>query len=215
MKKKKDQSEAKIRVMLVDDHAGMREALRRVINSTPDLAVVAEADGGRGAVDLLQRIKADVVLMDGSMPEMSGMETTYLLKRLQPSVKVIGLTLYEERTYVEEMIAAGASGYVLKTGETEKLMKAIRTVAAGGTHFDKMASPHSSGGKQEQIGIEKLSAHELTVVKRIAEGHTNAEIADDLGITIPVVQNHRTAAMKKLNVRSRADLARLAALRRW
>jgi len=215
MKKKKNQSEAKIRVMLVDDHAGMREALRRVINSTSDLVVVAEAESGRSAVDVLQRIKADVVLMDGSMPEMNGMETTYLLKRLQPSVNVIGLTLYEEATYVEEMIAAGASGYVLKTGQTEKLMKAIRTVAAGGTYFDKMASPRSSAGKQEQIGIEKLSANELTVVKRIAEGHTNAEIADDLELTIPAVEKHKAAAMKKLDVRSRAELARLAALRRW
>ena len=215
MKKKKTQSEAKIRVMLVDDHAGMREALRRVINSTSDLAVVAEAEGGRSAVDLLPRIKADVVLMDGSMPEMSGMESTYLLKQLQPSVKVIGLTLYEEATYVEEMIAAGASGYVLKTAQTENLMNAIRTVAAGGTYFDKMTSPRAFAGKQEQIGIEKLSADELTIAKRIAQGHTNVEIADDLKLTVPAVEKHRAAAMKKLNVRSRAELARLAALHRW
>ncbi|HEX5491989.1 MAG TPA: response regulator transcription factor [Candidatus Udaeobacter sp.] len=215
MKKKKNQSDGKIRVMLVDDHAGIREALRRVINSTSDLAVVAEADGGRSAVDLLQRVNADVVLMDGSMPEMSGMETTYLLKRLQPSVKVIGLTLYEEATYVDEMVAAGASGYVLKTGETESLMKAIRVVAAGDTYFEKLVSPRFSENKQDETATAELSAEELTVVKRVADGYTNAEIAADSRLEVADVDRHRTAAMKKLNVRSRAELVRVARRRHW
>ena len=215
MKKKKRQSEAKIRVMLVDDHAGMREVLRKVINATPDLAVVAEAEGGRSAVDLLQRVKTDVVLMDGSMPEMSGMETTYLLKRLQPSVKVIGLTLYEEATYVEEMVAAGASGYILKSGQTENLMKAIRAVAAGETYFEKVASPRFSKNRQDQQDVGELTAEELIVVKRIADGQTNAEIAGELGLEIAEVNRQRSSAMKKLNVRSRAELARVAALRQW
>jgi len=215
MKRKKNQSDAKIRVMLVDDHAGMREALRKVINSTSDLAVVAEADGGRSAVDLLQRVNADVVLMDGSMPEMSGMETTYLLKRLQPSVKVIGLTLYEEATYVEEMVAAGASGYVLKTGQTEKLIKAIRVVAAGDTYFEKFVPPRFPQTRQDQTRTDQLSAEELTIVKRVADGYTNAEIAADLRLDDAEVAKHRAAAMKKLNVRSRAELVRLATQRQW
>jgi DNA-binding NarL/FixJ family response regulator len=123
--------------------------------------------------------------------------------------------LYEEATYVEAMVAAGASGYVLKTGQPEKLMKAIRTVAAGGTYFDQVVSSDFSAGKQEQTGIKKLSTDEFTVVKRVAEGHTNAEIAAHLEITIPAVEKHRTSAMKKLNVRSRAELARIAALSQW
>jgi DNA-binding NarL/FixJ family response regulator len=215
MKKKKNQRNAKIRVMLVDDHAGIRQALRNVINSTSDLTVVAEAEGGRHAVDLLQRAKPDVVLMDGSMPEISGMEATYLLKKIQPSVKVIGLTLYEEATYMEEMVAAGASGYVLKTGQTETLMNAIRVVADGDTYFDKLVSTRSSENKQDQTGVGELSAKELTVVKRVAEGYTNAEIAADVGLENADVDRHRAAAMKKLNVRNRAELVRVATERQW
>ena len=119
--------------MLVDDHSGMRAALRTMINAEPDLVVVAEADGSKSAVELLGSAKPDVVLMDGSMPGLNGMEATRLLRELQPSVRVIGLTLYEELTYLEEMITAGAKGYVLKTEAPVNLAKAIRAVAAGGT----------------------------------------------------------------------------------
>jgi DNA-binding NarL/FixJ family response regulator len=213
--KNRKQSAAKIRVMLVDDHAGMREALRRVINSTPDLTVVAEAHGGCSAVDLLRRIKPDVILMDGSMPEMSGIETTCRIKKLHPSVKIVGLTLYEEATYLEEMVAAGASGYVLKTGQPEKLMKAIRTVADGDTYFDEMVSPRSSMARQGQSGIEELSADELAVMKALADGLTNAEIASDLRLSVAAVESHRAAGMQKLNVRSRAELVRVAARSQW
>jgi len=215
MKNKTGQAAAKIRVMLVDDHAGMREALRRVIDSEPDLSVVAAAENGRRAVELLRSIEPDVVLMDGSMPEMSGIDTTYRLKKLQPSVKVIGLTLYEETTYLEEMVAAGASGYVLKTGGTEKLLQAIRAVAAGDTYFDKVVLRRSSASSQERRGNEEVSADELAVVKRLADGQTNAEIAAEFNLALPVVEKRRAAAMKKLNVRSRADLVRLAARRKW
>jgi DNA-binding NarL/FixJ family response regulator len=213
--KRRNQPAAKIRVVLVDDHAGMREALRRVIDSTSDLTVVAEAHDGRTAVDLLRRVNADIVLMDGSMPEMSGMETTYLLKQIHPSVKVIGLTLYEEATYLEEMIAAGASGYVLKTGQTEKLIQAMHTVAAGGTYFDETISRPSSATRRDKTETEELSADELSVVKRVVDGQTDTEIAADLELNIPVVERHRTAAMEKLNVRSRAELVRLAVARGW
>jgi DNA-binding NarL/FixJ family response regulator len=213
--KKRNKPAGKIRVVLVDDHAGMREALRRVIDSTSDLTVVAEAQDGRTAVDVLQRVNADIVLMDGSMPEMNGMETTYLLRQIHPSVKVIGLTLYEEATYLEEMIAAGASGYVLKTGQTEKLIEAMHTVAAGGTYFDEAISRPSTATRPGKAETQQLSADELSVVKRVADGQTDTEIAADLELTIPIVERHRTAAMEKLNVCSRAELTRLAVARGW
>ena len=136
MRKKKKQSEAKIRVLLVDDHAGMRDALRTFINSEPDLAVVAEADG-HSALEVFGRTTPDVVLMDGSMPGKNGIEVTHELRQFQPAVRVIGLTLYESSTYLEDMIAAGAKGYVLKTGAPTKIAEAIRAVAAGRTYFDE------------------------------------------------------------------------------
>lgn len=209
MKKKNNQAKKKIRVMLVDDHSGMREALRKIINSEPDLTVVAEANGGRAALELLGRSKPDVVLMDGSMPEMNGIETTRQLKQLHSAVRIIGLTLYEEATYLEEMVAAGASGYMLKAGEPANVVKAIRAVAAGGTYFDKAVPRRSSAGMQNRPLLRQLTADEMAVMKLLADGQTNAEIAADLELALPVVERHRAAAMKKLGLRSRAELVRL------
>jgi DNA-binding NarL/FixJ family response regulator len=123
--------------------------------------------------------------------------------------------LYEESTYLEEMIAAGARGYVVKTGAPTKVVDAIRAVAAGRTYFDKDVPRRASATAQDQPVIEELSAEELAVIKCVADGQTNAEIATDLKLTPAVVERHRTAAMKKLNLRSRAELARLAALHHW
>jgi DNA-binding NarL/FixJ family response regulator len=214
MKRKKKHSEAKIRVLLVDDHAGMRDALRTFINLQPDLTVVAEADG-HSAIDVFARTTPDVVLMDGSMPGKNGIEVTQELRQLQPAVRVIGLTLYETSTYLEDMMAAGAKGYVSKTGAPTNIAKAIRAVAAGGTYFDEDIPRHSAASAQKQTMADELSANEQAVLKLVANGHTNDEIAAGLDLTLPVVERRRTVAMKKLNVRSRAELARVAALRHW
>ena len=214
MRKKRKQSEAKIRVLLVDDHAGMRDALRTFINLQPDLSVVAEADG-HSALDVFGRTTPDVVLMDGSMPGKNGIEVTRELRQVQPAVKVIGLTLYESSAYLEDMIAAGAKGYVLKTGAATHVAEAIRAVAAGRTYFDESIPRRPLHRPETQTVADDLSADELAVLKRVANGQTNDEIAADLEVTLPVVERRRTAAMKKLNVRSRAELARVAALRQW
>jgi DNA-binding NarL/FixJ family response regulator len=212
--KKKHWAGKKIRVMLVDDHAGMRHAVRTVIDSQPDLTVVGEADSGHNALDVFRCTAPDIVLMDGSMPQMNGIEATRQLRQLQPTAKIIGLTLYEEPTYLEEMIAAGASGYVLKTGALANLMKAIRAVASGSTYFDKNVEvPRRASPAVKDTRIaEQLSREELAVLKRVADGQTNAEIATELNLALSVVERHRTEAMKKLNLRSRAELARVAAL---
>src|SRR5262245_33271679 len=158
--------------MLVDDHAGMREALRTIINWEPDLTVVAEADGGRTALELIERAQSDVVLMDVSMLHMNGIEATRRLKQLHPAVKIIGLTLYEEATYLEEMVAAGASAHVLKSDGPTNVVKAIRAVAAGGTYFNKVIQRAPSTVAQDRPGIGELSPDELAVVKPLANGRT-------------------------------------------
>jgi DNA-binding NarL/FixJ family response regulator len=213
--KKKQRSE-KISVMLVDDHARLREALRQVINFEPDLEVVAEVEGGRAALQLLQRINPDVVLMDGSMPEMNGIETTRRLKQLRPKTKIIGLTLYGESTYLEEMVTVGASGYLMKTSGPETLINAIRTVHDGGTYFDSaVPRRHSTSPVSTPSAIKELSVPELAVAKLIAKGQTKSEIAATLSSEIPTVEKHRIAAMKKLGLRSRAGLVRVAAEHNW
>ncbi|MGB9475813.1 MAG: response regulator transcription factor [Candidatus Udaeobacter sp.] len=215
MRKKSHQIKRRIRVMLVDDHAGMREALRTMINAEGDLAVVAEVDGGRAALEILEDAKPDVVLMDGSMPEMNGMEATRQLKQCQPAIKIIGLTLYDESSYLEEMVAAGAKGYVLKTDAPMNVAKAIRAVAAGGSYFDNVVSRSAAVTSEDEPVVEELNADELEVIKRVADGRTNVEIGADLELTLPVVERHRTAAMQKLRLRSRAELVRVAAQRHW
>ena len=213
MRRKNSQGKAKIRVLLVDDHAGMREALRTFINSEPDLAVVAEAASGYAALDEFKRTTPDVVLMDGSMPGKNGIQVTHELRQLQPAVRIIGLTLYESSTYLEDMVAAGAKGYVLKTGPPTSVAQAIRAVAAGKTYFAEGIQRHDSESLPKQASVDKLSGDEMAVVKRLVDGQTNAEIATALAVSLPVVKRHRSAAMKKLNVRNRAELARAAALR--
>lgn len=213
---KRKQTKQKIRVMLVDDHAGLREALRKLIDLQPDLEVAAEASGGRVALQLVSRINPDVVLMDGSMPEMNGVETTRRLKRLQPKTKIIALTLYGESTYLEEMVAAGVSGYLMKTGAPENLINAIRLVSTGGTYFDPTIPRRQQASVARRPSLTReLTALELAVAKLLSNGLTNAEIAVSLDLKVPAVEGHRTAALKKLGLRSRAELMRVAAERHW
>jgi DNA-binding NarL/FixJ family response regulator len=212
---KRKQKPDKIRVMVVDDHAGLRKALRSVIKMQPDLEVVAEANDGEHALQLFPRINPDVVLMDGSMPGMNGIEATLQLRKLQFDVKVIALTLYEQSMYLEEMAVAGARGFVVKTGEPEKLFEAIRTIAAGGTYFDPSVARLSRPSAPATSATGKLTADELAVAKLLANGQTIAEIVNSLGLKIEAVETHRTTAMKKLGAHSRAALVRIAAERHW
>ena len=205
----------KIGVMIVDDHPIMRNALRSIISAEPDLSVVAEADSGQSAIDLLAGAKPDVVLMDGSMPRMTGMEATRRLRELQPTLRIIGLTLYGETSYRDEMAEAGASGYLLKTGAPSQIVEAIRIVARGGTFFEPTIPRPSTGSAQERAPTEELSAEELAVVKLVANGQSNAEIAESLGLSLPEVETRRSAAMKRLGLRNRAELVRVAVRYNW
>ena len=205
----------RIRVMIVDDHPTMREALRAIMKLEPDLIVAAEAESGRAAIALLARAKPDVVLMDGSMPAMNGMEATRRLRELQPDLKIIGLTLYEQTTYLEEMIEVGASGYVLKTGSPSEIVKAVRIVAAGGTYFDQSIPRHARASGRKQMSTGELSEEELTVAKLLANGRSKSEIAGLLGLSPAEVERRRSAAMGRLGLRNRAELVRVATERGW
>lgn len=150
------------------------------------------------------------------MPEMNGIETTRRIKRLEPKAKIVGLTLFDESTYLEEMVAAGASGYLLKTGAPENLINAIRTVNDGGFYFDPAVSRrHSTPAAAAPSAIEELTSGELAVAKRVANGQTNSEISVSLGVKLKTVEARRIAAMEKLNLRSRAGLVRIATERNW
>ena len=212
---KSKRTAGQIRVMLVDDHEMMRDALRNIIVLEPDLNVVAEVGSGRKAINSLRRANPDVVLMDASMPEMNGMETTRRLRKLRPTLKIIGVTLYEQTTYLDEMIEAGASGYVLKSGAPSEIIKAIRMVAKGGTYFAFSVPRRATPSDGEKLSERELSAEELAVVKLVAWGMTKTEVASSLNVSVGEVDAQRAGAMRKLGLRNRAELVRVANKRGW
>ena len=211
----------KLRVFLADDHVVVREGLKALVNAEPDMHVVGEADNGRAAWLLAKELCPDVVVMDVSMPEMSGAQATERLRLECPQVKVLALTIYEDRAYLRQMLEAGAAGYVLKRAAMEELAHAVRTVAAGGSYLDptlagKIISSYlnqaPAGGKA--AGGE-LSERECQVLRLIAWGYSNKEIGWKLNISVKTVDTYKLRLMEKLDLRSRTDIVRYALRQGW
>lgn len=206
----------KLRVFLADDHMIVREGLKALVNAQPDMHVVGEADNGRAAWQLVRELRPDVVVMDVSMPEMSGAEATEQLRRECPRVKVLALTVYEDKSYLRQMLNAGASGYVLKRAVTEELVRAVRTVAAGGSYLDPTLAGQvvSAYFNQDLSGAKEsgdmLSERESQVLRLIAWGYSNKEIGWKLSISVKTVDTYKLRLMEKLNLRSRTDIVRYA-----
>jgi DNA-binding NarL/FixJ family response regulator len=206
----------KIRVLIADDHGLLREGIRALLAPSGDLEVVAEAADGRAAVDLCKLHDPDVVLMDIAMPGLGGLEATLELKREHPRTKVLVLTQYEDREYVRRFLKAGVSGFVLKKTAGSALADAIRSVARGGLVLDPAvareamedsARPQKSG---ERDLYETLTDREKQVLKLVAEGRSNKEVAETLGISVKTAMSHREHAMEKLDLHNRTDLVRFA-----
>jgi DNA-binding NarL/FixJ family response regulator len=212
---------AKLRVYLADDHAIVRAGLKALINSEPQMEVSGEAGDGRTACQEVQELQPDVVVMDVSMPQMNGAQATAQLKQACPSVKVLALTVHEDKGYLRLLLEAGASGYVLKRAAAEELIHAIRTVAAGGVYLDPALAGKVVGsfvrapaGKRVLEGGD-LSDREVEVVRLIAAGHSNKEIASRLSLSVKTVETYKARSMEKLGLDSRADLVRYALQRGW
>jgi DNA-binding NarL/FixJ family response regulator len=206
----------KIRVLIADDHGLLREGIRALLTPSGDIEVVAEAADGRAAVDLCKLHDPDVVLMDIAMPGLGGLEATLELKREHPRTKVLVLTQYEDREYVRRFLKAGVSGFVLKKTAGSALADAIRSVARGGLVLDPSvareamedsARPRPSG---ERDLYETLTDREKQVLKLVAEGRSNKEVAETLGISVKTAMSHREHAMEKLDLHNRTDLVRFA-----
>jgi DNA-binding NarL/FixJ family response regulator len=213
-----------LRIFVADDHAVVRDGLRLLINSQPDMQVIGEAEDGRTAWDQIGKQQPDLVIMDLSMPEMSGIEATTRLLRQWPEMKVLALTMFEEPSYLRNLLEAGASGYVLKRSAAEELIRAIRVVAEGGTYLDPRLTStvvrgllRNSGptpGKGEISG-QALSERETQVLRLVAEGYTNKEVGVKLAISQKTVETYKVRAMKKLELDSRADVIRYAVGQGW
>jgi DNA-binding NarL/FixJ family response regulator len=207
----------KLRVLLVDDHAIVREGLRSILAHDPSLEVVAEASDGLDGCEQAARLRPDVVIMDISMPRLNGPDATRRVLRASPHSKVIALTVHDELPYVRELLRAGATGYVLKRTIVRDLLQAIHIVASGGLFLDSaLARGGVSRRAIEEVGTAgDLSAREIDVASLSARGHTNAEIAAILSIGIKTVETHKTHMMAKLGLKTRAQLVRYAVHRGW
>ena len=211
---------AKLRVFLADDHAVVREGLKALVNAQPAMAVVGEAADGLAACAQVALLAPDVVVMDVSMPGLSGSQATARLRLECPAVRVLALTVHEDRGYLRQLLAAGAAGYVLKRAAPEELIQAIRAVAAGGLYLDPNMAGKVLGGFVRQAAADgaagaELSEREAEVAKQTAAGHSNKEIAARLELSVKTVETYRARAMEKLGLRGRADLVRYAVQQGW
>jgi DNA-binding NarL/FixJ family response regulator len=212
-----------LRILIADDHAIVRQGLRLLIDSQPDMEVVAEAAEGRAALDLADAVKPDVVVMDISMPRMNGLGATRILKQRQPAVAIVALTRHEDETYLEELLRAGASAYVLKQSPPADLIQAIRAVAAGGIYLDRAMTSRVADGLLARkgpadvapTGAKQPTERESEVLRLVAVGHSNVEIAARLDISVKTVEVHKTNAMRKLGLLGRVDVVRYGVLQGW
>jgi DNA-binding NarL/FixJ family response regulator len=199
----------------------MREGLKSLVNAQPDMEVVGEAGDGRDALLKARELQPDVVVMDISMPELNGIQTTEQMKSCCRKSKVLVLTAYDDSGYLRQLLEAGASGYVLKRAAAEELVKAIRVVAAGGVYLDPtMAGKVVNGyvGRKKLRGAREgceLSGREEEVLRLVAWGYTNKEIAGYLQISVKTVESHKTNLMEKLDLKGRSDIVRYALRSGW
>jgi DNA-binding NarL/FixJ family response regulator len=212
----------KLKILLAEDHRILREGLKRLIDEQPNMEVVGEAGDGVDAWQKTQELEPDIVLMDISMPRLNGAAATVKIRELCPQVKVIALTGQRATAYLNEVLKAGVSGYVLKQAAVDELIDAITTVAKGGSYIDRASQElmlnlyldQNVAYKGEPRG-KPLSEREIQILTLVASGYTNKEIANSLKISVKTVESHKANSMQKLDLKSRAEVVDYARFRGW
>ena len=206
-----------IRILIADDHALVRAGLRRLIESERGLEVAGEAATGEEAVECAFELRPDVLLMDISMPGLSGTAATDRIARDLPDVRVLVLTMHDDRGHLRRMLDAGAAGYVLKRSSPDQLVRAIRTVAEGGSYVDPQLAGEvlRAGNPAPDVDAARLSSREEEVLRRVAWGESNKSIARDLGVSVRTVETYKARIADKLGLRTRPDIVRYALRRGW
>ena len=203
-----------IKVLLADDHSIVRAGLRRIVEESGEMHVVAEAANGQEAIQLVNETAPDVAVVDISMPGLDGLEVIAQLQALKPKLPILVLTMHEEGQYVVRAIQAGAMGYLTKQSAPEQLVKAIRKIYDGQRYITDEAAEslalRVAKGSNGKSPLDSLSMRELQVLRRLAMGHTNREIANAYHISIKTVDTYRARLLKKLGLRNNAELSRFA-----
>jgi len=201
-----------IRVLLADDHALVRHGFRMILAAQPDMEIAGEAGNGREAVELVQKLKPDVVVMDVTMPELNGIEATRRLIEISPRTRVLALSMHKDAVYVREILRAGARGYLLKDSADTDLLAAVRAVAKGEGYLSPGVSDAVLSDYRRHVTnpLDLLTSREREVLQLIAEGKTNKEIATSLNLSVYTVEAHRGRLMEKLNLHSTGELVRFA-----
>jgi DNA-binding NarL/FixJ family response regulator len=210
----------RLRILLVEDHETVRQALKLLIEQEADLEVIEEAGLGARAIELGQQQHVDVVVMDLSLPDVSGLVATRKLKDLRPDLPIVGLTRHADKTFLQELLRAGASGYVLKQSSHTELFRAIRAAADGVQYIDPalthhLAAPFAARDRKRTGQGAGPTERELDVLRRVSQGYTNKEIAAQLDLSVKTVEVHKANAMQKLGLRGRIELMRYALHQGW
>jgi DNA-binding NarL/FixJ family response regulator len=203
----------KIKVLVVDDHAIMRDGIRALLGVHDDIEIAGEAFEGREALDKVQELNPDVVVMDVAMPGMDGLEATRRITKRNPKIKVLVLSQYDDKKYVLAAVRAGASGYVSKRALGTELVLAIRAVYQGDSYLYPSAAKvviEDLLSRSETDSYDKLTAREREILKLIADGHSSREIAEMLYISLKTVLGHRANLMTKLDLHNRTELIKYA-----
>lgn len=208
---------SRIRLLLIDDHAVVREGVRALLGADTRFEIVGEAPDAASALEAVDRLAPDVVVLDLSLPDTNGTQLARSLKERRPDVKMLALTVHEEGGYLRGMLDAGARGYVLKRSAPSELVRAVEVVAEGGTYLDPALAGHliSKIGPRRPAASAPLSEREREVVRHVAHGYSNKEIAAKLDVSVKTVETYRYRASEKLGLRSRADLVRYAIDQGW
>lgn len=202
----------KIRILLADDHAVVRQGFRMILGAQTDMEIVGEAGNGREAVSMSEQLHPDIVVMDVAMPELNGIEATRRITESSPHTRVLALSMHKDSVYVREILRAGARGYLLKDSIDVDLLAAVRSVAKGEGYLSPAVSDAVLSDYRKHVTdpLDLLSSREREVLQLIAEGKTNKEIATLLNLSVYTVDAHRGRIMEKLNLHSTSELVRFA-----
>jgi DNA-binding NarL/FixJ family response regulator len=210
-----------LRILMADDHPIVLAGLKALVQGDPAMTIVGEARDGRTALRLASSLRPDVIVMDISMPEMSGAEVARALLAERPGCRILMLTVHEDRATLRQLLDLGVAGYLVKRSAADELLRAIHAVATGGTYIDpaiagKLVGGGGPGSTRSPSGATaELSERETDVLRLIANGHSNKEISARLGISVKTIETYKARAMEKLGFKTRVDVVRHAASKGW